>query len=149
MTYRNTDYKEEKSLFEKIFSKKGITLIVTAIVLVVILLMATYTVNQGEAAVVKSWGQVTDVTTAGFHWKVPFQDSVESFNIKVRSVSLEESTGTSDLQQVTTQVTVNYEVKAENVKSVYTSFNQGVENNIIVPSIQEALKATTAKYTAE
>jgi regulator of protease activity HflC (stomatin/prohibitin superfamily) len=150
--FRNKDSEDgyKKSFIQKLLNWKIIVAIIIAVILIPTLIFGfTYTVQQGETGVVKSWGQVTDVTTAGFHTKMIFQDTIEMFNVKVRSVSLEEATGTADLQQVTTQVTVNYHIDQTNVKAVYTQFNQGIENNIIVPSIQEALKATTAKYTAE
>jgi prohibitin 2 len=151
--YRDKRDKENKSFTEKLFSAKGIIVLIAVVMLAIVgvstLLMVPYTVEQGEVGIVKTWGQYSTIAEPGFHTKTPFADNVETFNCRVRSVPMSESAGTSDLQAVTTQVTLNYHIAPENVKDVYTQFGQGIETNIIVPAIQEALKATTAKYTAE
>ena len=56
--------------------KKTKRIVLTAVILLLILLLAStcwYTVDEKEQAVVTTFGKVTDVTEAGFHFKLPFE----------------------------------------------------------------------------
>lgn len=150
--YRNED-NYEKSFTEKLFSGKGllglIAIIVTIVALVIVGLSAMVIVEQGEAGIIKTWGQVTNIVPSGMYFKNPIADSVEMYNLRIQDAQMEESTGTKDQQSVTTEITVNYHVPIENVKDVYTRFGQGIETTLIVPRVQECLKASTSQYSAE
>lgn len=56
-----------------------------------------------------------------------------------------------DLQRVTTTVVLNYHVEPTSAVTVYRKLGafENIEPRIIDPAIQEAMKAVTAKFTAE
>ena len=54
-----------------------------------------------------------------------------------------------DLQQVTAEVTLNYQLKASSVPEIYRSMRQDYENRVMQPNLQEAVKSTTADFDAE
>lgn len=67
---------------------KKLPKIVLIVVIVLVLLAAVasswYTVNDKEQAVVTTFGKVTDITDAGFHFKLPFGiQKVEKVNVNV------------------------------------------------------------------
>lgn len=105
-------------------------------------------VEEGNAGIIKTWGQVTNIVPAGMHFKNPISDSVEMFNLRMQDAQMTESTGTKDQQSVTTEITVNYHVPMENVHSVYTQFGQNIKSTLIIPRVQECLKASTTQYSA-
>ena len=54
-----------------------------------------------------------------------------------------------DLQTVKTDVTVNYHMEPQDVATMYQNVGLDYASRLIDPAIQESVKATTAKYTAE
>ena len=63
--------------------KATLTLVVIAALFVMMsLLGAFYTVDEGERAVVKRYGEVVDVTGPGLHFKTPFITDVETVSVQ-------------------------------------------------------------------
>ena len=69
-------------------------------------------------------------------------------NIQIQKAVATESTASSDLQEVTTTVAVNYRLRSDSVLTIYRDLRNDYETRVITPNIQEALKAATAKYVA-
>ena len=76
-------------------------------------------------------------------------------NIKFVDVRLQRaelkaaSAGTKDLQQVHTDIVVNYRLSGAKVPHIYKEFGLDVDNKVLGPAINEAFKTVTAKYTSE
>jgi regulator of protease activity HflC (stomatin/prohibitin superfamily) len=70
-------------------------------------------------------------------------------SIQTQKISSLESSASKDLQDVSTEVTLNYKVDALEVNSVYQDLSLDFEARIIEPAIQESVKSSTAKFTAE
>jgi regulator of protease activity HflC (stomatin/prohibitin superfamily) len=87
----------------------------------------------------------------GFHFKSPFIDSVEDFDIRLSKVETSAGASSKDLQVVETQIAVQYSMTPElmplTLQKVGT--RSVVERTLISPSIMESVKAITALYTAE
>ena len=63
---------------------KIVLIVVIALVLLAVVASSWYTVNDKEQAVVTTFGKVTDITDAGFHFKLPFGiQKVEKVNVNV------------------------------------------------------------------
>ena len=63
---------------------KIVLIAVIALVLLAVVASSWYTVNDKEQAVVTTFGKVTDITDAGFHFKLPFGiQKVEKVNVNV------------------------------------------------------------------
>ena len=54
-----------------------------------------------------------------------------------------------DLQTVSTTIAINYRVDTSKSYSIYKNIGADYENVLVVPAVNEVLKAITAKYTAE
>ena len=66
-----TPKKTERRLF-KVSCRKYALIVVIVLVLLAAVASSWYTVNDKEQAVVTTFGKVTDITDAGFHFKLPF-----------------------------------------------------------------------------
>ena len=55
----------------------------------------------------------------------------------------------SDIQEVTMLYTLNYQISSKDAMTIYRTIGSDYYNKIIVPTVQEAVKVCTAKYTAE
>lgn len=107
------------------------------------------TLGAGERGVVLRFGGVTGrVLTPGLYGVMPIIEGVHSMNVQVQKETAKAAAVSKDMQQVTTEVALNYSLAPESVAKVFASIGDSYRERIIDPAIQEAVKATTAKYTA-
>ncbi len=136
------------------FRKNFFTLTkIIAVVLVVVLASAILftmvrTVPAGYKGVLLNWGEALSVEGEGFHWISPIGQDIALVNIQIQKAVATESTASSDLQEVTSTVAVNYRLDSNQVLTIYKDLRNDYEARVIAPNIQEALKASTAKYVA-
>jgi len=71
--------------------------------------------------------------------------------MEVRTQKLVESTtsASKDLQNVATEVALNYRLNPDTVPILYKELGLDYSNRVIVPTIQESVKQVTARYNAE
>jgi regulator of protease activity HflC (stomatin/prohibitin superfamily) len=113
-----------------------------------------FTVDPGYVGVVTTAKNLNDkVYEEGLHLKVPFIDSAHEISIQQVTHTIQNiDAGTSDLQSVTAAVAINFTIDKNNVTDVYRNFRGDIPtivNRVLEPSVEESLKATTARYTAE
>jgi regulator of protease activity HflC (stomatin/prohibitin superfamily) len=95
-------------------------------------------------------GQLEDYSyPEGFQWKLPFAQKFIVMPVYTYSAKITESTASSDMQEITTQLSVQYKVIASRAHEVYKSYLFDWEITQIKPIIFEEMKATTADWTAE
>lgn len=106
-------------------------------------------VTTGNTGVVTTFGKVEDFTLeAGFHLKAPWHEVVEMDN-RVQKSTVQLSCFSSDIQEVTMAYTINYQIDKANAQEIYRTIGVNYYATIIEPSVCEAVKVATAKYTAE
>ena len=122
-----------------------------AVVLLIILLCASITsVPVGSTGVVIRFGSTTGQTmTDGWHFKVPFIESVVDISNKVMKTDVAADSISRDLQAITSNISINYHLAAENSADIYKRVGLTYEDTLLQPAIQEAVKAVMAKYSAE
>jgi regulator of protease activity HflC (stomatin/prohibitin superfamily) len=59
------------------------------------------------------------------------------------------ASASKDLQDVTTQVALNYRINPDNAQVVYQQIGFDYGNRVIAPAIQESVKQVTARFNAE
>lgn len=124
--------------------------IIAAIVLLIIIANCFTVVDAGHTGVVLTFGEVSPtVLSEGLHLKVPFIQSVVLIDNRVKVTEVDCSSASKDLQTVTSTIALNYRVKNESSAMIYKDVGLNYESVIISPSIQECVKAITARYTAE
>lgn len=107
-------------------------------------------VNAGERGVVLTWGAVEDrIMGEGMNWKTPIAQSVQIMDVKTHKYSATATAASKDLQDVDTEVALNYRLDAGRVNMVYQTIGMDFADRIVSPAIQESVKVGTARFTAE
>lgn len=70
-------------------------------------------------------------------------------DVKTQKEEADASAASKDLQTVSSKVALNYSVNPEAVGKLYQEVGVDFKTRLIDPSIQESVKASTAKFTAE
>ena len=130
--------------------RKAIAAAVVVIAVVFVLGGALGTVGAGQRGVLLSFQAPTgEIKEEGLYYKIPFVEQVVLMSTQIQKYTAPASSSSKDLQVVTTEVTLNYQLNAASVTKIYTDLRQDYETRIIQPYIQEAVKSTTANYDAE
>jgi regulator of protease activity HflC (stomatin/prohibitin superfamily) len=106
-------------------------------------------VDTGHVGIVKTFGKVEDYTfDSGFHIKAPW-NSVTQMDNRVQKTTVELPCFSSDIQEVNTVYTVNYQISKTNAQNLYRDVGTGYLETVVNPTIQETVKTIIARYTAE
>lgn len=123
---------------------------ILAITLLITLFGSIYIVDAGERAVLLTWGEVDpQPRSEGLHFKIPIMQTKKIFDVRTQKYVTSASSASKDLQIVSTEIAVNYHLQPESVPSVYQTVGAGFEDKLLQPAVQEVLKASTARFTAE
>ena len=129
---------------------KKITVAVIVIAGLIMLAGSTGTVGAGQRGVLLHFGAVTEtIKEEGLYFKIPFAEEVVLMSTQLQKYTAPAGSSSKDLQLVTTEVTLNYQLDASSVGEIYRSMRQNYESTVIQPYIQEAVKSTTADFNAE
>lgn len=128
-----------------------IAIIAVCVALVVIAGLSCFTVvSAGHTGVVLTFGAVEDtVLDEGLHFKIPFIQKVVQMNNRTQKIETDGSASSKDLQIISYVVAVNYHVNDDSSANLYQNVGTDYGSVVIVPAIQESIKAVTAQYTAE
>ena len=136
----------------KIFDKtyKAVIVGVVALALAVTVLSSVVVVEAGHTGVVVTMGKVENtVLQEGVHTKIPFVQDVVMIDNRIVKLEVETEAFSKDLQTVDTTLAINYRIDANKSYNVYKNIGSDYESILIVPAVNEVLKAITSKYTAE
>ena len=129
---------------------KKIAVIGVVIACLIVVGGSTGIVGAGQRGVLLRFGAVTGTIKAeGLYFKIPFAEEVALMSTQIQKYTAPVSALSKDLQQVTAEVTLNYQLKASSVPEIYRSMRQDYENRVMQPNLQEAVKSTTADFDAE
>ncbi len=108
------------------------------------------TISAGERGVHLRFGAVTGtVHGEGLYFRIPLIDSVQTIDIKIQKEETRSDAASRDLQTVHSVVALNFHVDPERVAKIYQDVGLQFKERIIDPAMQEAIKGSTAKFTAE
>jgi len=85
----------------------------------------------------------------GLYIKLPLIQQVEIMDVKIQKDEVPASASSKDLQIVTSKIALNYHLDPAAVNKIWQEVGKDYNSRIIAPSIQEAVKAVTAMFTAE
>lgn len=122
-----------------------------AVLLVAIVGFNCFTVVEaGHTGVVVTLGRVNEgVLQEGIHGKAPFVQDVIKIDNRIQKLEVNTEAFSKDLQSVKTVLAINYRVDTSKSYSIYKNIGADYENVLVVPAVNEVLKAITARYTAE
>jgi regulator of protease activity HflC (stomatin/prohibitin superfamily) len=108
------------------------------------------TINSGSVGVISVFGAVrNEPLYQGLHFITPFITSVTKMDTRTQKVEAASAAASKDLQTISTMIVVNYHVTESTAPSLFANVGRDFENVIIVPAIQESVKAVVAQYSAE
>lgn len=109
---------------------------------------STTRVGTGEIAVMTQFGRVTGQELGeGFHFKNPL-DKAHIYDIKVVKKEADAAAASKDLQDVKAHIVINYSLEAGKVSEIHRTIGELYEEKLIDNSIQEVVKASSAKFNA-
>ena len=128
-----------------------IVAIVAVLILVLIVLGGSIVVVEaGQTGVVLTFGRVSPVVLQeGIHLKVPFAQSIVAINNRIVKTEVTTEAFSKDLQTVSTVIAVNYHINKSSSAEIYKQVGLGYDDVLVIPAINEVLKAVTANYTAQ
>ncbi|MBI4620515.1 MAG: prohibitin family protein [Desulfobacterales bacterium] len=133
--------------------KKGpmrVAVIIGAILLFLLILRPWVQIGAGERGIVLNFGAVQkDALGEGLHFRVPIMQDIVPMDVKVQKSLTNAAASSSDLQEVSSEVALNYHIVPDKANIVYQSIGIQFKERIIDPAVQEVVKAVTAKYSAE
>ncbi len=136
--------------FRTIRPKKAVIRILFFATILVVLFNSVGTVGAGERGVLLQFGAVQDkVFGEGLYFKIPFVQNVVKMDVKIQKDEVASSAASKDLQIVTSRIALNYHIVPQEVNKIWQEVGKAYNTRIIAPAIQEAVKATTARFTAE
>lgn len=117
------------------------------------LLNPVVVITAGERGVKTTFGKPDDaVYEPGIHFKVPLAQSMHLMDVRIQKGEGEGDAASRDLQSVHTRIAINYHLDPRRVVDVFRSIGPSTDiaaDRIIIPAAQEAVKAVTARFTAE
>jgi prohibitin 2 len=121
-----------------------------AALIIIPIVNPTAIVPSGNRGVVTEFGKVDPTPLGeGLHFRIPVFQTVHMMNVQIQKGEGEGDAASKDMQSVHTRVALNYHIDPSQVPMVYRDIGVNVGDNIIVPAVQEAVKAATALFTAE
>lgn len=85
----------------------------------------------------------------GMNFVIPFAQDATLFDVRIQKVEFTATAASKDMQSVHTKVALNFNIVPEQVSSVFKEYGLGYAEKVVHPAVQEAVKAATARYSAE
>ena len=127
-----------------------LAVIIGAILVFFLFLHPWIQIGAGERGVVLNFGAVQKtVLGEGLHFRVPIMQKIARMDVKVQKATTDAAAASSNLQDVSSTVAINYHIVPDKANIVYQSLGIEFKERIIDPAVQEVVKAVTARYTAE
>ncbi len=110
-----------------------------------------FVIKPGNSGLVIRLGTIAREVQPGLHFKLPFFERVERFNVRQVKDEIDSGAASKDLQAIHTILAVTYSIKNSSVRSIFTEFGsrESLQEKTIEPSVQECMKSITAEFTAE
>lgn len=124
--------------------------VVVALILLMTAIDCVHSVPPGHRGVIVTFGAVKEVNLGeGLQLKLPYIQRIVNMKVMLEKEQVDENAASSDLQEITTTLTVHFNIMPSSAWRVYQTMRQDYHDLLLRPVIQEDLKATTAKFTAE
>lgn len=117
-------------------------------ILFIFFLSSFAVVGAGSVGVVTRFGAVNRVVNPGLNFKLPLIEGIAIMETRTQKEQVDARAASKDLQEVKSTIALNFHLRAERAVTVYQNIGTLYKERIIDPAIQEAFKATTAKFTA-
>lgn len=134
----------------RIFFRRTGMVVVLVIIGLVFFNSVVGTIGAGQRGILLRFGAVTStIYNEGLYFKLPFVEEVKKMDVKVQKEQTEATSASRDLQAVHAIVALNFHIDPLKVSKIYQEIGIDYSDKLIDPAIQESVKASTAKFTAE
>lgn len=107
-------------------------------------------VPSGHRGVMTTLGKVSDtVYDEGLHFRIPLIQTMHNIEVRIQKGEGQGDAASKDLQSVQTAVALNYHLDPAQVAVIFREIGIDIGSKLIVPAVQEAVKAATAQFSAE
>lgn len=109
-------------------------------------------VGPGEKGIITHFGSVqNEVLDSGAYLWIPVVRGIHTFDLRVQKDVVEATAASKDLQDVHSQIAVNWRLDPVQVMNFYKDVGSEEDalSKILTPALNEVFKAATAKKTAE
>lgn len=149
---KNDDFDAAADTMRSFMKNKSIkmALIIGVSLLFLLFLKPWVQIGAGERGVVLNFGAVQqNVLGEGLHFRVPIMQKIIRMDVKVQKATTDATASSSNLQEVSSTVAINYHIIPDKANIVYQSIGVEFKDRIIDPAVQEVVKAVSARYSAE
>ena len=138
----------------KRFEIKNVKTLATVIIVLMLIVGGLFSswvvIEPGHTGVVVTMGKVEEnVLQEGFHFKIPFIQEIIKIDNRIVKLEVQTEAFSKDLQTVTTNLAINYRVDTKKSYSIYKNVGSNYESVLVIPAVNEVLKAISSSYTAE
>lgn len=131
-------------------SPKWLIVLLALLIITAVFFRPWVTIGAGERGVVLNFGAVQPIVLGeGLHPRIPVMQTVVTMDVKVQKVVTKADAASADLQDINSEVALNYHILPDRANVVYQKIGTEFKDRVIDPAIQEVVKAVTARYTAE
>jgi regulator of protease activity HflC (stomatin/prohibitin superfamily) len=124
-----------------------------AVIALLWLLAPVAIVPTGYRGVMTTFGRAADDSLdPGIHFRAPLVSQVHLMDVRIQKGEADGDAASKDLQQVHTHIAINYHLDPLHAVSAFRDIGPTTDvaaDRIIVPAVQESVKAVTARFTAE
>ncbi len=130
-------------------SRKSRGVIIGSLAVLLLMFMCIRSVDAGEVGVITRFGEINREAQSGLALKLPWPvEEIHYLDTRIQKQQEESTAATSDLQDVSATLAVNYALNREEASRVYKEIGVEYRDRVIVPAVQESFKSATAQYTA-
>ena len=143
-------YKQAFDKPEPVFNKTMPSAVALGLVLSTVAFESFTVISAGHIGVQVTLGEVNQQTLAeGAHFVNPIS-RIKEVEVRLVTAQLKQaSAGTKDLQQIHTDIVLNYRIDGSKAAHIYKEFGFDLQDRVILPALSESLKAVTAHYNSE
>ncbi len=125
-------------------------IVIAAAVLFLFLVLNPFVkIDAGERGVVLNFGAVqNEVLDEGLHIRIPIMQRIVKMDVKIQKSETRAEAASKDLQDIQSVIALNYHIIPEKANWVYQNIGVAFKERVIDPTVQESVKAVTARYTA-
>jgi prohibitin 1 len=123
-----------------------------ALIISMFCLSACSVVGPGQRGVRVNLGSVSeDPKPPGAYLWLPFVMGMVKMDVQIQKSDIESTAATKDMQDVHAHVAINWSLAPENTVKTYKTIGDEdlVEQRILIPAVNEVMKAATSKRNAE
>jgi regulator of protease activity HflC (stomatin/prohibitin superfamily) len=132
------------------FTTSGKLAIIIPALFLFFMIFCFRTVGAGQVGIITRFGEVNRVQTSGIALKLPYPiERLEKMETRVQKEEQDSTAATSDLQDVTGKLALNYALDNATALRVYKELGKDYKDRVVTPAVQESFKAATAGFTAQ